>query len=93
SHTANINAAKAAQLAPEILRPALEQIGGDQRLSRFAATSTYPTVTAAAAALSLHQPVLHGQIKRLERELGGALLECAQRGHPMTLTALGVRVL
>ncbi|WP_100515233.1 TniQ family protein [Mycobacteroides abscessus] len=93
SHTANINSARAAQLAPEILRPALEQIGGDQRLSRFAAASTHPTVTAAAATLGLHQPVLHGQIKRLERELGGPLLECAQRGRPMTLTALGDRVL
>jgi hypothetical protein len=93
SHTANINAAKAAQNAPEILRPALTHIGGAQRLSRFAAASVYPTLTAAAAALGLNQPVLHCQVTGLEHELGGQLFERAQRGHPMTATALGTRVL
>jgi len=93
SHTANIDAAKAAQDAPEILRPALTQIVGAQRLSRFAAASVYPTLTAAATALGLNQPALHGQVTRLERELGGQLFERAQRGHPMTITALGTRVL
>jgi DNA-binding transcriptional LysR family regulator len=93
SHTANIKATKAAQDAPEILQPALMQIGGAQRLSRFAAASSYPTVTAAAAALGLCQPVLHGQITRLQAALGGRLLQRAERGHPMTLTDLGTRVL
>jgi Bacterial regulatory helix-turn-helix protein, lysR family len=93
SHTANINAAKAAQDAPEIPRPALIQIGGANRLSRFVAASVYPTLTTAAAALGLHQPVLHGQVTRLESELGGLLLQRSERGHPMALTDLGARVL
>ncbi|HUO39872.1 MAG TPA: LysR family transcriptional regulator [Mycobacterium sp.] len=93
SHTANIKAAKDAHDAPKILRRALVAIGGAERLRRFAAASAYPTLTAAATALGLHQPVLHGQITRLEGELGGMLLERAQRGQPMTLTDLGTRVL
>lgn len=93
SHTANIDAAQAAQNAPTILRSALTSIGGAERLSRVAAATAYSTVTAAAAALGLHQPVLHGQIARLEAELGGPLFNRAQRGHPMALTYLGTRVL
>lgn len=93
SHTANINAAQAAQNAPALLRPALTSIGGAERLSRFAAATSYSTVTAAAAALGLNQPVLQGQIARLEAELGGPLFTRAQRGHPMALTHLGTWVL
>jgi hypothetical protein len=93
SHTANINAAEAARNAPAILRPALTTIGGAERLSRFAAAANYSTVTAAAAALGLNQPVLQGHIARLEAELGGPLFTRAQRGHPMALTYLGTRVL
>jgi hypothetical protein len=93
SHAATINAAKTAGTAPTLLRPALTQIGGAQRLARFAAVSDYPSVTAAASALKLHQPVLHGQIARLETELGGPLLTRAERGHPMTLTDLGTQVM
>jgi hypothetical protein len=93
SHTANIDVTRAAQAAPELLQAALVQIGGAQRLSRFAAVSSFPTVTAAAEALELCQPVLHAQITRLEDELGGRLLQRAERGHPMSLTDLGARVL
>lgn len=92
SHTANIDAALAAKDAPALLRPALTSIGGAERLSRFAAAANYSTVTAAAAALGLHQPVLQGQIARLETELGGPLFTRAQRGHAMALTYLGTRV-
>ena len=53
----------------------------------------YPTITAAAADLGLRQAVLTSQITRLEGELGGALVERAQRGCPMTLTKRGARVL
>jgi transposase-like protein len=62
-------------------------------IGRAAAVSEYPSVTAAASALKLQQSVLHGQITRLETELGGPLLTRAERGHPMTLTDLGARVL
>lgn len=90
SHTATLNAA---DNAPETLRPALRQIGGAQRLARFVAASDFPTVTVAAETLGLCQPVLHGQITRLEAELGGPLLDRAQRGQLMAVTDLGARVL
>jgi hypothetical protein len=93
SHTATINAAKAADTAPTLLRPALAPIGGAERLSRFAAASDHPSLRAAASTLGLCQPVLHGQIARLETELGGALVTRAERGHPMTLTDLGTQIL
>ena len=64
-----------------------------KRLSRFFAATGFPTVTAAEETLGLRQPVLHGQITRLEAELGGPLLDRAQRGQPMAVTDLGARVL
>lgn len=93
SHTANLQASSTAGQAPEILRPALAGIGGAERLSRFVRASTYPTVTAAAAALKLRQPIICGQIARLETELGGPLIERAERGRPMALTELGHAVI
>ena len=93
SHTATINAAKGADTAPTLLRAALASIGGAERLARFAAASRYPSVSAAAAGLGLNQPVLHTQIGRLSTDFGGPLLTPAERNHPMTLTALGTRVL
>ena len=93
SKAANLEAAKQGRQAPTILRPALSQIGGAARLKRFEMVLQYPTITAAAADLGLRQPVLTSQITRLEGELGGALIERAQRGRPMTLTKRGARVL
>ena len=93
SKAANLEAAKQGRQAPAILRPALSQIGGAARLKRFEMVLQYPTITAAAADLGLRQAVLTSQITRLEGELGGALIERAQRGRPMTLTKRGARVL
>ena len=93
SKAANLEAAKQGRQAPTILRPALSQIGGAARLKRFEMVLRYPTITAAAADLGLRQAVLTSQITRLEGELGGALVERAQRGRPMTLTKRGARVL
>lgn len=93
SHTSNLQASATARQAPEILRPALAGIGGAERLSRFVRTSTYPTFSAAAAALKLRQPIICGQIARLETELGGPLIERAERGRPMALTELGSAVI
>ncbi len=78
--------------APVILRSALPDICGWQRLQRFAAATAYPTVTAAAYALGLHPVTLTCHINRLERDLGRQLLVRAQRGHPMKLTAFGAKV-
>jgi hypothetical protein len=78
--------------APAILRPALKEIRGWQRLQQFAAAARYPTISAAADALGLHQSTLTMQIARLERDLGDQLLVRAERGHPMSLTAFGLEI-
>lgn len=77
--------------APPLLRPALERRGGREHLRNFAAASSYPTLAVAADALNVKWFTLVGQINRLERDLGGPLLERAVRGRPMRLTALGRR--
>ncbi|RJQ83396.1 LysR family transcriptional regulator [Pseudonocardiaceae bacterium YIM PH 21723] len=82
-----------ASTAPRILRPALNGHGAWERLQRFATAARYPTITAAATALGLHQGPLTIQIHRLERELGGQLLERAERGRPMQLTPFGRKVI
>ena len=79
--------------APTLLQPALYQVGGAERLRRFARIVDYPHVTAAAADLGYKQSALVCQLARLERDLGGALLNRAKRGQPMALTTLGEHVL
>jgi hypothetical protein len=71
SKAANLEAAKQGRQAPAILRPALNQIGGAARLSRFETVLRYPTITAAAADLGLRQAVLTSQITRLEVSSAG----------------------
>lgn len=93
SHSQALRAADQAHRAPRILRPALSGQGASERLSRFAAASAYPGLSAAANGLGLNTFTLVGQINRIERELGGPLLVRAERGRPMTLTPLGRRVL
>jgi Bacterial regulatory helix-turn-helix protein, lysR family len=85
-------AQSAAVEAPALIRPALAGIGGWDRLQRFAAAAPYPTLTVAAKELGVHQFTLVNQINRIERELGMTLLVRAERGHPMTLTDDGARV-
>jgi AraC-like DNA-binding protein len=92
SHQQNLHALDEAMAAPAILRPALQEKGGWQRLQRFAAVAAHATIWAAEDALGLKQSVLTHQIKRLERDLDGQLLIRAQRGHPMKLTAFGAEV-
>lgn len=92
SHSAALSAADAATKAPELLRPVLAEIGGRQRLERFAAASSYTTLTVAAEKLGVHQFTLVNQINRVERELGTKLLIRAERGRPMQLTDVGARV-
>jgi hypothetical protein len=93
SHIEMRMAHTAADTAPALLRPVLVGISGTERLTRFAAASQYPSITAAAAALGIHKGVLQHQINCLAIDLGGALLTRAQRNHPMTTTPLGRRVL
>jgi transposase-like protein len=92
SHNRNLHVLDEALAAPAILRPALREKGGRQRLHRFAAVAAHATIGAAEDALDLKESVLTHQIKRLEHDLGGQLLIRARRGHPMKLTAYGAEV-
>ncbi|MFF1795829.1 LysR family transcriptional regulator [Kitasatospora sp. NPDC058263] len=93
SHSQALRAADQADGAPRILRPALSGQGANERLSRFAAASGYPSLSAAASGLGLNTFTLVAQINRIEREFGGPLLLRAERGRPMALTPLGRKVL
>jgi DNA-binding transcriptional LysR family regulator len=64
-----------------------------QRLNRFAAAIGYQTLSEAAEYLGVAQSTLVIQINRPERDIGGPLLERAERARPMTPTALGEQVL
>jgi transposase-like protein len=92
SHQRNLHANDEAMAAPAILRPALQEKGGWQRLQRFAATAAYVTMGAAAVARGVDPGAFTSQIKRLERDLGSQLLIRAQRGQPMMLTVFGAEV-
>ncbi len=78
--------------APSILRPALVGRGGWDRLCRFAASSTYPSLTEAQKHLGAGHAVIPHQLARLERELATTLLARNRRAHPMELTTDGARV-
>jgi hypothetical protein len=63
-----------------------------QRLNRFAAAIGYQTLGDAAEHLGITQSTLVTQVHRLERDIGGPLLERAERGRPMRPTPLGEQV-
>ncbi|MDG9728786.1 helix-turn-helix domain-containing protein [Streptomyces sp. DH41] len=92
SHDAALRAREQATRTPDILRGALSSSYGHQRLERFVAAVSYPTIGEAARALGTTQPTLTTQIIRLERDLGRPLLERAERGRGMKLTPFGRRV-
>lgn len=78
---------------PPLLKNALQGHHGKERLQRFAAISSYPTLNEAVRSLGLNQPSLSCQIRALERDVGGQLLMRAERGRPMHLTKLGRNLL
>lgn len=84
--------AQAADLPVEI-RKALTSEYAWQRLKRFAAATRHRTMSEAAEHLGITQPALSIQISRLERDIGGPLMERAGHGRPMKLTPLGEQVL
>jgi hypothetical protein len=92
SHKAALQVTEQAAHTPAILRKALTSPFAWPRLERFAAASSYPTMREAAQALDINQPTLVIQINRLERDLGKALFERAERGRAMKLTPFGEKV-
>nr|VTP02046.1 DNA-binding transcriptional activator GcvA [Mycobacterium riyadhense] len=92
SHVKTFDERQVAERSPALLQPALAEVGGWERLQRFAAAARYPTLTLAANDLGLPQGRLVVQIKRIEHDLGHQLIVRAERGRPMQLTAMGNRV-
>ena len=86
------NTAQAAGLPTEI-RKVLTSPYAWQRLNRFAAATDHRTLREAAEHLGIAQSALVTQINRLERDIGGPLLERAERGRPMSPTPLGEQVI
>ncbi len=78
---------------PDPIAKALTSPYAWQRLNRLAAVVSYQTLREAAEHLNIAQSTLVTQINRLERDIGGPLLERAERGRAMTLTLLGEQVL
>ncbi|WP_308369427.1 MULTISPECIES: LysR family transcriptional regulator [unclassified Streptomyces] len=92
SHDIALRVTEQAARTPAILRKALTSTYAWQRLERFAAAASYRTIGEAAQALGINQPTLVIQINRLERDLGKALLERAERGRAMKLSPFGKKV-
>ncbi|MEU9197035.1 LysR family transcriptional regulator [Streptomyces hundungensis] len=92
SHDESLRIEDKARQAPRLLQPALNGLAAEERLLRFVKASAYPTLGVAARDMGVNGPTRVTQINRLARELGGPLLERAERGRPMKLTPLGKRV-
>lgn len=74
---------------PGLLKKTLTGPRSRQRLQRFVAVMSYPTLGKAAEALDLNETALIRQFGHLEGEVGGRLFVRANRRHPMELTPLG----
>ncbi|OBJ42542.1 hypothetical protein A5630_20755 [Mycolicibacterium mucogenicum] len=77
---------------PELLIPALVGIGGWERLMRFVSVLEYPSFSKAAQSLHVSTGSVIVAVLRLERDLGGRLVDRWQNSRPMRPTALGHRV-
>jgi hypothetical protein len=93
SHGSFLHSIDQATDLPAEIRKALTSPYAWQRLNRFAAASGYRTLSEAAERIGITQSALVTQINRLERDIGGPLLERAERGRPMSPTALGEQVI
>jgi DNA-binding transcriptional LysR family regulator len=92
SHGSFLRSTDQAVGLPDEIRKALTSPYAWQRLNRFAAAVGYRTLSEAAEHLGITQSALVIQISRLERDIGGPLLERAERGRPMRPTPLGEQV-
>ena len=92
SHDSSLRSVDQAAGLPDPIVKALTSPYAWQRLKRFAAVLDYQTLSEAAEHLGIKQPTLVTQISRLERDIGGPLLERAERRRPMSLTPLGEQV-
>ncbi|GAA2653265.1 TniQ family protein [Streptomyces vastus] len=93
SHDTALRTTHLAESAPAILRPALTSAYACERLLRFAQAIEHPTLRSAASLLGCSEETLSRQIRRLESDLGGPLLEPFEPEHSVNLTGLGNEVM
>ena len=84
SHDSSLRTIDQASDFPAQIAKALTSPYAWQRLNRFAAATGHRTLSEAAEHLGITQSTLVIQINRLERDIGGPLLERAERGRPMS---------
>lgn len=64
-----------------------------QRLQRFAAAMTHPSIRQAATALGIYESRLHHQLERLEHDIGAPLYHRATATEPLRSTDRGAALL
>jgi hypothetical protein len=85
--------AETSDLPPDIRRAIDGHLHGWLRLRRFQQATAYPSLTQAARHEGVHAATLVTQIRRLERDIGAALLHRATPTSPATLTGRGADLL
>lgn len=93
NHSASLNAQRQARSSPPLLKAAMAEPGGWERLQRFRRVARFPSFDLAAESIGTTPCTLSRQIRRLERETGGTLIHRATRAQPMTVTEHGAAVL
>lgn len=93
SHDSFLRTINQAAGLPAPIAKALTSSYAWQRLNRFAAATGYRTLREAAGHLGITPTTLAVHINRLERDIGGPLLQRAERGRPMRPTPLGEQVI
>lgn len=79
---------------PADIKAAVEgELDGWQRLERFTAAMTHPSIRQAAKALGIHESRLHHQLERLERDIGAPLYHRATAATPLRPTHRGATLL
>jgi hypothetical protein len=81
------------RLPRDIQRAVEGGLGGWQRLHRFQAAMTFPTIRAAANHLGIYQSALVRQLQRLERDLATQLYQRATPTQAMRPTRRGTTLL
>ncbi|MGW0826212.1 LysR family transcriptional regulator [Streptomyces sp. NPDC002845] len=93
SHGVALRTARLAEAAPALLRPAMTSAYSCERLLRFAQAAEHRTLRFAANQIGCGEDTLSIQIRRLEHDLGGPLLDPFDNGRPLQPTDLGKQVL
>lgn len=75
--------------ARAILGPDADTNLNQRRLRNFVRTLDYPTIAAAAKGLAMHEESLRTQIRAVERQYGGPLIQRARHGLAQCPTARG----